>query len=201
MKMQQPIPEKICRKCKSTFKLVKRGGGYICNECVLASRIGRDETTQIIKQQLSESTTKVALSIKESKLDVVGLLPEVVINDAANHRGELLSYLGNDCVAMAMTAELDCKAENSFEKMLSHQMAICHKGYMDLMAEAFFEEDVANKARLMHIAAMMMGSYQKAILTMQRLKSGGSQHIVVKHVSVSDGGQAVIGNIQGGSAR
>lgn len=199
MKQPKPSPQKVCSKCQSTIKLVRCAGGYVCDECTQAFRTGRDETTQVIKENLSESRSKTAISLREAKLDVVGLLPEVVMNDAANHRSELLSYGGNDCAAMAMAAELDCNAENSLEKMLAHQMAVCHKAYMEITAKAFYEEDALNQARLMHIANLCMASFQKALLTMQRIKSGGGQNIVVKHVSVSEGGQAVIGNIQGGS--
>lgn len=191
-------PVRECTKCKSKVKLHRCEGGNICNDCLIASRTGRDETTQIIRQDRRQSNIKKLIEREESKFDVIGLLPEIVMNDSATHRGELLTYLGTDCAAMAMTAELDIKAENSLEKMLAHQLAVAHKGSMELMTKGFFEEDVLSKARVMNIAIKMMEVFQKGLLTSQRLKSGGSQNIVVQHVTVSGGGQAVIGNIKGG---
>jgi hypothetical protein len=47
-------------------------------------------------------------------------------------------------------------------------------------------------ARLSNAAARMMQVYQEAFLTLQRIRTGGKQTVVVQHVQVSQGGQAVI---------
>jgi hypothetical protein len=46
--------------------------------------------------------------------------------------------------------------------------------------------------RLMNASAQMMDSYQRGLLTLERIRSGGRQTVVVQHVNVSDGGQAVV---------
>ena len=38
----------------------------------------------------------------------------------------------------------------------------------------------------------MMQVYQEGLLALQKLRSGGKQTVVVQHVQVSEGGQAVI---------
>ncbi len=38
----------------------------------------------------------------------------------------------------------------------------------------------------------MMQVFQEGLLTLQRIRTGGKQTVVVQHVQVSDGGQAVI---------
>src|SRR5450432_2803319 len=48
------------------------------------------------------------------------------------------------------------------------------------------------RSRLMNTAARLMQVCQNACLTLQRIKTGGKQTVVVQHVQVSDGGQAVI---------
>jgi acyl-CoA thioesterase FadM len=47
-------------------------------------------------------------------------------------------------------------------------------------------------ARLTNAAARMMRVYQEAFLTLQKIRTGGKQTVVVQHVQVSDGGQAVV---------
>ena len=48
----------------------------------------------------------------------------------------------------------------------------------------------------------MMKAYQKGLKTLQRLRSGGNQTITVQHVTVTDGGQAVVtGHVDGWSPR
>jgi hypothetical protein len=44
----------------------------------------------------------------------------------------------------------------------------------------------------MNASAQMMDSYQRGLLTLERIRSGGRQTVVVQHVNVSDGGQAVV---------
>jgi hypothetical protein len=38
----------------------------------------------------------------------------------------------------------------------------------------------------------MMETYQRALLTLDRLRNGGKQTVVVQHVAVANGGQAVV---------
>ena len=47
-------------------------------------------------------------------------------------------------------------------------------------------------ARLSNAEARMMQVYQEAFLTLQKIRTGGKQTVVVQHVQVSQGGQAVI---------
>ena len=46
--------------------------------------------------------------------------------------------------------------------------------------------------RLAGAIARMSGSYQSGMTTMQRLRSGGTQRVIVQHVTVTEGGQAVV---------
>ena len=58
-------------------------------------------------------------------------------------------------------------------------------------------------ARLTNAAARLIDAYQSGCLTLQKLKTKGTQRVVVQHqqVHVGDGGQAVVaGRIEGGGA-
>jgi hypothetical protein len=58
-------------------------------------------------------------------------------------------------------------------------------------------------SRLFNSAARMISASQEGLLTLRRLRTGGAQTINVhQHVSVADGGQAVVaGQIGGGRKR
>ena len=48
----------------------------------------------------------------------------------------------------------------------------------------------------------MMDVYQAGCLTLQKLKTGGTQRVLVQHVNVGAGGQAVVaGRVDRGSRR
>ena len=121
--------------------------------------------------------------------------PDVVALDASVHRLKLLDRMGLDCAAMALDAADSIKANNSLEKMLAHQLAVAHKAALEIMDKAVFQQDVSDKARLLNLAARMMETYQKGLLTLQRIRSNGEQRILIQHVNVKDGGQAIIGNV------
>jgi hypothetical protein len=60
------------------------------------------------------------------------------------------------------------------------------------------EREAANvrACRLGGAISRMSATYQQALLTLQRKRTGGSQHVTVKHihqqVNVTEGGQAVV---------
>ena len=77
--------------------------------------------------------------------------------------------------------------------MLCHQMAAIHRAAMKLIARSLdMHEEPIEMARLSNAAARAMQVYQEGILTLQKLRTGGKQTVVVQHVQVSEGGQAVI---------
>jgi hypothetical protein len=78
-----------------------------------------------------------------------------------------------------------------------------HAGFPDLDVETIRQESLiadslnielplVEVARLSNAAARMMQIFQEGLLVLQKLRTGGKQTVVVQHVQVSDGGQAVI---------
>ena len=109
----------------------------------------------------------------------------------------------------AWTERLDSKAQDSLEKMLVHEMAVLHRGMMraairmneELYAAAGLDEgrrEAANvrACRLAGAISRLSATYQQGLLTLQRKRTGGNQHVTVKHihqqVNVTEGGQAVV---------
>lgn len=124
--------------------------------------------------------------------------PDAVALDASAHRLELLDRLGTDCAALALDAADSISAENSLERMLAHQLAAAHKAALQMIDKAMLCQDVTDKTRLLNAASRMMSTYQAGLLTIQRLRSKGEQHITVQHVTVANGGQAIVGNVNQG---
>lgn len=73
------------------------------------------------------------------------------------------------------------------------QMAVMHCAAMKLSSRCLDNAmPPVEMARLSNAAARMMQVYQEALLTLQKLRTGGKQTLVVQHVQVSQGGHAVI---------
>ena len=130
-----------------------------------------------------------------------------IAEEASLRRTDLLMQPSFDCVATGIDGAESIGAANSLEKMLAHQMAAAHEAAMRLLDRALSYEaggrsmrdgDRVEACRLTNASARMMSVYQDALMTLQRLRSGGNQTVTVQHVNVQSGAQAVIGSVETG---
>jgi hypothetical protein len=140
--------------------------------------------------------------------------PDYVAVDASRHRLELASRTGS----LEMGADLadTIEAGNSLEKMLAHQMAATHRATMQMIVRlnrnleileglgigestvGFFQTVNTETCRLAGTISRLQTTFQDGALTLQKLKTGGRQTVVVQHVNVRQGGQAVVAGQVGG---
>ena len=155
-----------------------------------------------IKNQGTHRTNTVAYSNGEAVGDSaeqgshdVMAVPDLAAVEASLDRSRLLLQTG--AAAMALDAANSIEAGNSLERMLAHQLAVAHRQVMEQMSQVAYERDAVAQAKRLNAAARCMRVYQQGVLTLNKLKNGGQQRIMVQYVSVTDGSQAVIGNIMG----
>lgn len=92
---------------------------------------------------------------------------------------------------------------NELEAMLAAQMTATHFAAMKQL-ERLSEAQNAEQIEIYERAASrLMRSFAKQTEALRKLRSGGEQkvevrHVHLRHVHVSDGGQAIIGAIEGG---
>jgi hypothetical protein len=128
--------------------------------------------------------------------------PDTIALDASASRLELLADA--DAVALGIDTAESINAENALERMLAHQLAASHRQALRLMARIDRVDDNLEKLRLCNACARLMQIFQDGIRLIDKIRTGGRQLVVVQHVQVSDGGQAVIaGKVQtrGGKAQ
>jgi hypothetical protein len=120
--------------------------------------------------------------------------PNTTACDASLERTDLLQRAG--ALETGLDAAQSIGARNSIEKMLAHQMAVCHYNAMRLMAEGTNGPSFNQNAEILmmkkiNLAARLMDVYQKGMDSLTKAKAAGKQTIVVKQVHVT-GGQNVI---------
>lgn len=84
------------------------------------------------------------------------------------------------------------------ETMLASQMAAIHLATMTMarrlnLAENLIQQDGAEKA-----FNKLARTFALQIEALRKYRNGGEQKVTVQHVNVSDGGQAIVGHVQGG---
>jgi hypothetical protein len=167
------------------------------------------KSLQINEKDLPEVGAGGELTItKEQAIEVPKLIntvdkPDNITAEASRERLRLIA--GGDCTGMALDAAETIQAKNSLEKMLAHQLAIAHKLAMTFAKKALDhsnksdrntfgreESQAVEASRMTHASARMMDIYQKGILALNKVRTGGQQTVTVQHVNVTDGGQAVV---------
>lgn len=146
--------------------------------------------------------------------DSVRSAPDLVTARASLARLELAA--GTGAFDLAIDAADTIKARNSLEKMLAHEIAAAHGLAMKFAEksghllgfvtswETNARQQVSSieAARLANAAARMMDSFNQGLLTLDRLRHGRRQVVIVQHVTVGPGGQTIVaGEVKAGSRR
>lgn len=140
--------------------------------------------------------------------------PDQIAHDASADRTALLLDSNLDITALSLDMAATIEADNSLEKGLAHQMALAHTAAFRLISDGLAMVEKAGSqrtialtqlystegTRLINTGNRMMNTYQQGIATLAKSRRGGKQSMTVKHVTVADGGQAVIGNVEQGAS-
>lgn len=126
-------------------------------------------------------------------------IPDLASVQASLDRNRLLLQSGTDVAAMALDAALSIQANNSLEKMLARQLAAAHKAAMDQLGQLACESNSRAQVKRLNAAARCMIVYQQGLLTPRKFRRSGDQRICVQHIHMSEGSQAVIGDIVQGT--
>lgn len=151
--------------------------------------------------------TRTLPAIRDTLVNAVA-----VAADASRDRLDLAENAG--LLKLALDTANAIQAGDVLERMLAHQLATIHILTMKAAAVMGQRLDLADRttgtakqaarveaARIAGAEARMNEPFQAGMQTLQRVRAGGQQTVVVQHNYVGEGGQAVIGGHQqvGGS--
>ena len=135
--------------------------------------------------------------------------PDLVKATASLERLRLLGDIG--CVELAQDVAETIQPRNSLERLLAGQLASAHLASLKLLTlgldyvartTQWKQADALEACRLVNASARLMSVFQEGLQTLAKLRTGGKQTVVVQHVYVTDGGQAVVaGDLTTGGAR
>jgi hypothetical protein len=90
------------------------------------------------------------------------------------------------------------KPRNEIEAMLASQMAVTHSLALEVLGRAKRVQDLEQFDSAANAASKLLRTYLLQMEALAALRRGGKQTVVVKHVHVYPGGQAVVGNVTTG---
>ena len=115
---------------------------------------------------------------------VIGLLTQLSSATSQDQRPD------ESAINFLVSVIKGAKPKDQFEAMLAAQMAAIHTATMTFARRL---EDVEALNKLARTFTMQMEA-------LKRYRNGGEQKVTVQHVSVNEGGQAIVGNVADGAA-
>ena len=85
--------------------------------------------------------------------------------------------------------------KDQLEAMLAAQMAAIHMATMRFARQLSQVENLPQQDSAERAFNKLARTFTTQMEALKRYRSGGEQKVTVQHVSVSDGGQAIVGNV------
>jgi len=105
---------------------------------------------------------------------------------------------GHDERLFMLTSVAEIKPRDTFERMLSIQMAATHVALIRAGRWLAHAENVAQVQAHYSGYTKLARSFAAQMETLRKNRNGGKQTVTVHHVNVADGGQAIVGPVAAG---
>ncbi|MEH6474682.1 MAG: hypothetical protein V7727_03285 [Sneathiella sp.] len=101
----------------------------------------------------------------------------------------------------AFAALAGISPNDSIESLLAAQMVVTHNAAMDALATLKQVEYLKQSNSAANIASKFMNLYIRQMEALNKHRGKGQQKMTVEHVHVNEGGQAIIGTVEGGGGK
>ena len=159
-------------------------------------------TVEEPKGQLYEAQMLEALGTPDSDLQM-RLLDQVIHTFEGTVSNGVFD---NDKVVAAYNSTMavltGIQPQDEIEAMLAVQMIGVHNMAMDYMGKATRTDRVDFMGTYMNGATKSLRTFAAQMEALKKYRTGGQQKMIVEHVHVNEGGQAIVGNVnQGGGGK
>ena len=89
----------------------------------------------------------------------------------------------------------DLKPKDQVEAMLAAQMAAVHMAGMTVARRLAHADNIPQQDSAERAFNKLTRTFATQMETLKRYRTGGEQKVTVQHVSVSEGGRAIVGNV------
>jgi hypothetical protein len=118
-----------------------------------------------------------------------GLLRQLI--NAGSHGREI----DEDGLNFMLSVVTGIKPKDQLEAMLAAQMAAVHFATMTFSRRLARVETIQQQDSAERALNKLARTYTTQMEALKRYRTGGEQKVTVQHVSVSEGGQAIVGNV------
>ncbi len=107
-------------------------------------------------------------------------------------------HQSGDAIGFVLSVIRDDRPRDHSERMLAAQKAVAHLKFMrvaDGLTPTIMLSDPEKAGFLLNAMTKFGRLFAAEMMTLKQYRSGGEQRVTVRHVSVSDNGQAIVGNV------
>ena len=121
------------------------------------------------------------------------------INGLAQQLIHAASHLQGDALDFNISVIKGVKPNDQLEAMLAAQMAAIHLAMMKFSRQLSEVENIPQQDSAERALNKLARTFTMQMEALKRYRTGGEQKVTVQHVSVSEGGQAIVGNVTQGA--
>ena len=168
------------------------------------ARTKTDNQTQAISDTSEPTMPTHGLAFSSKMLQERKHIDQNLVDSLALHRIRNLSWLTfGDDRATADLAMIEAvrfyeslEPQDGIEAMLASQMVGSHLAVMSLFERANRSKNLDATLKYMKGAAQFEGQFLKQVATLDKHRGRNPQKVVVEHVNVEPGGQAIVGHVE-----
>jgi hypothetical protein len=158
-------------------------------------KIAQDENTGAIQFDAADGKDLIYLGTYDLDL-VKNTIAQICSICSPGKQGSKVSTIPVNA-ALASIIEID--PQDSIELMLAAQMTATHALAMEMSRRAMDGEQTLDGVdKNINFANKLMRTFSAQVEALNKYRTKGQQKITIQHVNVSDGGQAVIGDVKQG---
>lgn len=141
----------------------------------------------------------LTIAVRHSNLNVgLVLLMEALGTADVDFMDGLLNQIGregNDAFKFKLSIIKQIRPTDHLEAMLAAQMAVVHTEVMSSGRRLASAENILQKDSAERALNKLSRTFISQMDALKRYRTGGEQKVTVQHVTVSDRGQAIVGNV------
>lgn len=190
----------------------KPAPGQLTQKAIQTAREGQQERGAPFRMTLSAKDGKRVVGAPHNDIDGFTHHYRETFGTGSLHFADrqlslLTTVLGGDPDEDTMNAGLAFvggqKPKDEIEAALAVQMVGTHEASMRLLATAMAGKHIDHVERYINMATKLQRTFTAQVDAMKRYRSSGVQTIRVQHqsVTVENGGQAIVGDVQQGGGR
>jgi hypothetical protein len=194
-KTRSPKPEEILSREKSNFRSEKidQGSSTSICECEKGSLTSKKNKGIGTVQSSNDSIKKQQVFLISGDKDAILFLSNQLI----------MSFIGSDPVdekevdkimKKAMSLLVGINPQDQVETMLAVQMLATHNLSMALIREAHRSKIGIRTEMFSNLASKITRVFTSQVEALGKYRNKGKQKIVVEHVVINEGGQAIVGS-------